>query len=108
MNKEIIDETIDNVTFSYTEYTEDYFDKERVVEYVKEYKYTPVVITIEDVFINMEDDFNGEVEVKLSNGDLVRYECIEKRGNMGPSYTQSFYINDVKVADEEYYQEWGR
>jgi len=58
----------------------DLVDVSREEKIATEYKFNPYkAITVTDMYIDFPDDYNGEAEIKLSNGDKITYKCKESR-----------------------------
>ena len=75
------------------EYADHLLDTKKEKSYATKWVFNPTpTITVVDYFADMRDDFNGEAEVELSNGDKVTYSCSEIPGKQGPSYEISAYI----------------
>ena len=67
------------------------------------YKFYPVApITIESVEIDMQDEYNGDAKIVMSNGDTVVYDCSEVRGNRGPSMEIRVLVNDELIEEDEF------
>lgn len=78
-----------------------------------EFKFYPIMpITVKSLSILMKDDFNGTVEVHLSNGDTVSYSCIEKLGSNGPDYGITVNLlaygarSAVKIAGDDFLEKY--
>jgi hypothetical protein len=72
------------------------FNEEK--EAAESFEYYPIPpVTVEDVEIDIEDEFNGKVNVILSNGDRIRFEIKEKSvGEYGIDYDAHIFINTRK------------
>ena len=84
-----------NFDLSSGEYCEHLLDEEMEIKRANSFEFYPIPpITITDVFIDMPDDYRGNVKIKLSNGEEVEYVCEELRmTNMGPSTKQYVTVN---------------
>ena len=97
---------------SVCEYAEHLVDEAQEMAAAQEYNYTPIVITIKKLSIDMKDDYNGSIEIILSNGDKINYECRESRtpvepGQGPPFYSTSFSINGNEILkDSEFWDQF--
>jgi hypothetical protein len=79
----------------------DLLNKDREKEAAKEYKYVPIeAVTITQLSINMNDDYNGEVDITLSNGDNIFYECIETRTPRHKGDVRPYYLVELSINNE--------
>ena len=57
-------------------------------------------ITVESASIEMLDEYNGNIAIKLSNGDVIRYNCFEFRSKTsGPEIQIEVRVNHEKLYD---------
>lgn len=86
------------------EYAEGLVNSGKEQKAANTYKFYPVAaITIDKVDINLEDEYNGDIEILMSNGDKIVYDCSEVRSHgRGPSYEVSVKVNDVLIEEDEF------
>ena len=85
---------MDNCEITYGKYGQDMICAKTEESFADSFKFYPVEpITIRNLQIHMEDEYNGEIHIDLSNEDTVTYKCVEKRMEQGS--TVEIFINDT-------------
>ena len=87
-------------------------NKETEENFANNYKLCKDVITITHYDINMVDEFNSDIYIHLSNGDVIHYSCDElkkpkKPGDAPPYYEVEVTINGKFVSGDDFLDEYG-
>ena len=84
---------MDNCEITYGKYGQDMVCAKTEERFADSFKFYPVEpITIRNLSIHIEDDYNGEIHIDLSNDENISYKFKEKLMEQGSD--EEIYIND--------------